>query len=85
MAVTLELQPDGAIKVSRILRAPGAIIAASRALEAVAEYAFEPVKVAQDDPNVVVPTTTGPVIPEGQLLSPSVAAALARNCEVCEE
>lgn len=83
MAVTLELQPDGAIKVSRILRSPGAIIAASRALEAVVEHAFEPVRPA--DPNTVIPTSSGPVIPEGQHLPQHIAAAVARNCEVCEE
>lgn len=43
MAVTLELQPDGALKISRILRAPAAIIAASRALESIVEAAYEPV------------------------------------------
>ena len=42
MAVTLELQPDGSIRVSRCFIFNGAIVAAAKALEGVNESAFNP-------------------------------------------
>lgn len=67
MAVTLELQPDGALKISRILRAPAAIIAASRALESIVEAAYEPV---------------APVVVPEKVIPHALAAAALRDMTI---